>query len=52
MTKEDQDRLRELAFESVKQSQEFAFKMLGKSDSEEYWKWRLDFDCKRYNIKL
>jgi hypothetical protein len=49
---ERQSELREQMFDIVKSSNEFLFKILGKTNSEEYWEWRLDFDCKRYNIKL
>jgi len=49
---ERRERLRNLAFDTIKDSQEFLFKILGQKGSKEYWDWRLDFDLKRYNIKL
>jgi hypothetical protein len=42
--------LREDMFRLIKDSNEFIFKMLGKENSVEYYKWRLDFDKKRYSI--
>lgn len=44
--------LRDLAFDTVKSSNEFLFKVMKKTGSKEYWDWRLDFDMKRYGIKF
>ena len=45
------DGLRNEMFDVVGKSNEFCFKLLDKENSAEYWKWRLDFDKLRYNIK-
>jgi hypothetical protein len=49
--RDEQRRLRELALDTIKDSQEFLFKMLGKMYSKDYYEWRLDFDKKRYGIE-
>jgi len=43
--------IREMVFDTVKESNEFLFKILKEENSKAYWDWRLDFDKKRYGIK-
>lgn len=45
-------RLKNLAFETVENSQEYIFELLNKKGLKEYWDWKINFDLKKYNIRL
>ena len=50
--KEKDRELSEKYLDLVRNNNDFLFKILGEENSKRYYEWILDFDCKRYGIKL